>query len=89
MRLPLIIICICTRQTQTHSAALVDRFIKSDQKKNKLPIPNRPRELNVSNHLLTNSIFKNRSTANQSLTENLEPNGRIGRRTQKLSTITN
>ena len=28
-------------------------------------------------------------TANQSLTENLGPNGRIGRRPQKLSTITN
>ena len=28
-------------------------------------------------------------TANQSLTENLGPNGRIGRRQQKLSTINN
>ena len=30
-----------------------------------------------------------RNTANQSLTENLGPNGRIGRKTQKLLTITN
>ena len=29
------------------------------------------------------------NTANQSLTENLGPNGRSGRRQQKLSTITN
>ena len=29
-----------------------------------------------------------KSTANQSLTENLGPNGRIGRRKQKLLTIT-
>ena len=34
-----------------------------------------------------NIIFA--TTANQSLTENLGPNGSIGRRQQKLSTITN